>query len=118
MKGLKTLINDSNEGEPTTTRKILAELQPMYQEKYGHTFTESLINMPGSQMQLKPTDVEKKHYKRQIQRQCRDQIESQFTQSDALTVLAEGTSLQSYKSVRLSLSKLLKQKKLGMKSPP
>lgn len=35
--------------EQTTTRQILAELQPLYQEAYGHSFTESLVKCTGTE---------------------------------------------------------------------
>lgn len=44
----------------TTTRQILAELQPTYQKAYGVTFTESLACCSGSGVQLKQTDAERK----------------------------------------------------------
>lgn len=34
-----------NASETTTTRQIFADLQPLYKEAYGHTFTESRPDM-------------------------------------------------------------------------
>lgn len=97
------LVNEAN-SEHSTTRKILAALQPIYQQTYGHSFTQSLVQCPGTQLQVKPKDVDKKRKKREIQRECRDHMEAQFNKTDALTVLAEGISVQKYKRVRLSQS--------------
>lgn len=58
----------------TTTRQIVAELQPTYQKAYGLTFTESLATYSGSGVQLKPSDAQRKKLKRKIQRECRDHI--------------------------------------------
>ena len=96
--GLSEIL--STEDENTATRTILADLQPVYQERFGHSFTESLMRLPGSKLQQKPTDVQKKRVKRQIQRECRDHMESQYKESDAITVLAEGISLRTYNRVR------------------
>ncbi len=90
--------------EQTTTRQILSELQPLYQEAYGHNFTESLSNCQGTDIQKKTTDAERKRLKRKIQRDCRDHISGQLQQSDAITVLSETQSLASYKRIRLSQS--------------
>lgn len=56
---VQKLVEEGN-SEQSTTRKILAELQPLYEQTYGHSFTESLVQCPGSQLQIKPTDVVKK----------------------------------------------------------
>ena len=88
----------------TTTRQILAELQPTYQQAYGLTFTESLATSSGSGVQLKPTDAQRKKLKRKIQRECRDHINEQLHKTDALTILSKGQSLESHKRMRMSQS--------------
>ena len=42
--------------------------------------------------------------KNKIQRECRDHINEQYKENDALSVLAEGQSLAMYKRLRLSQS--------------
>lgn len=90
--------------EQTTTRQILAELQPLYQEAYGHSFTESLVKCTGTGIQRKKTDVETKRMKRRLQQECKHHIEQHLQSTDAINVLAEGQSLASYKRLRLSQS--------------
>lgn len=87
--------------EQSTTRQILAELQPIYQEAYGHSFTESLAKCKGTFIQKKPTEAERKKLKRKIQRECKAHIEKQLQENDALSVLSEAQSLASYKRSRL-----------------
>ena len=92
------------QGEVAVTTGILKELEPLYKENYGHTFTESLTSLPGSQLQPKPSYVDKKKKKRAIQRECRDRMQAQYQNTDALTILAENVSLQSYNRIRLAQS--------------
>ena len=82
----------------------LSELECMYQKTYGHSFAQSVLQSKCTNMQMKPTALEKMKAKRQIQRECRDQISQQFHTTDALTVLAEAQSLASYQRQRLTQS--------------
>ena len=102
-ENVQSLIHQ-NAPPATTTRQILAELQPTFKRAYGFTFTESLANCQGSGVQLRLTDAQRKAQKRKIQRECRDSITEQLHKSDALTVLSEGQSLQSHKRMRMSQS--------------
>ena len=52
----------------------------------------------------KKSDAERKKLKQKIQRECRDHINSQFKENDAISVLAEGQSIVSYKRMRMSQS--------------
>ena len=90
--------------EQTTTREILAELEPLYQNTYGHSFTDSLARCKGTGLQTRQTATEKKKTKRRIQQECRDHISEQLHKSDALTVLSEAQSLASYQRQRISQS--------------
>ena len=104
---IRTLITDNKQEKnpaATTTRQVLAEIEPKFQQVYGVSFTESLAKQPESNLQVKPTASEKKKLKRNIQRACRDSMNEQFKQTDPLHVLAEGQSLQSYKRMRLAQS--------------
>ena len=87
--------------EQTTTREILAELEPLYQNTYRHSFTDSLARCKGTGLQ---TATEKKKTKRRIQQEYRDHISEQLHKSDALTVLSEAQSLASYQRQRISQS--------------
>ena len=82
--------------EQCSMKQILAEIEPLYQHAYGHSFTESLTQCPGSNIREKPSPYEKKKLKRKIQRDCRDCMTEQYHQSDPLLVLAEGIPLASY----------------------
>lgn len=63
---LSTAINGKDETQ--ATREILADLQPLFENKYGHSFTDAVTRLPGSQLQAKPNAVTKKRAKRKIQR--------------------------------------------------
>ena len=82
----------------------MADLQPLFENKYSHSFTDAVTRLPGSQLQAKPNAVTKKRAKRKIQRECKEDIEANYKQTDSLTVLAEGISMESYKRLRLSQS--------------
>ena len=99
---VSTAINESD--MPTATTNVLNELQPLFQERFGSSFTEALTMVPGSTLQQKLSDVDKRRAKRSIQRECKEQVESHYKQTDTLTVLAEGMSMQSYKRLRLAQS--------------
>ncbi len=59
---VSTAINGKDESH--ATREILADLQPLFEQQYGHSFTDAVTRLPGSQLQAKPT---KKRVKRKIQ---------------------------------------------------
>ena len=99
---VKKVINAKDETH--ATREILADLQPLFESQYGHSFIDAVTRLPGSHLQAKPTSVDKRREKRKIQRDCKQEIESHYKQTDALTLLAEGSSMQSYKRLRLSQS--------------
>lgn len=50
-------VNGQRSSETSVTTNILAELQPLYYEQYGQSFTESLASLPGSHVQITPTRV-------------------------------------------------------------
>ena len=75
-KNVRILVeNNSSTNVPmaTTTRQIISEVKPLYQEAYGHSFAESLTGV-----QIKTTDAWRKQIKRKIQRDCTDHINEQF----------------------------------------
>ena len=84
------------------THHVLSELQPIYEGAYGTSFTRAMSEYKHSGLQQKPTKVEKKKSKRQIQQECRDHIQRQMRATDAMNVLTEGQSLKSYKRLRLA----------------
>ena len=90
---VKTVINANDETH--ATREILANLQPLFESRYGHSFTDAVTRLPGSQLQAKPNSVDKR---REIQRECKQEIETHYT--DVCL-----SSMQSYKRLRLSRSK-------------
>lgn len=105
-RNVRVLVeNNSTSNVPvaTTTLQILSELEPLYQETYGHSFAKSLTKYPSSGVKIKKSD-ERKKLKQKIQRECRDHISSQFKENNAISVLAEGQSIASYKRMRMSQS--------------
>ena len=81
-KDVATTLSAAINGKEEThaTREILADLQPLFEKQYGHSFTNYLA-----------------HSYKLSQKKRRDR-------ADSLTVLAEGNSMQSYKRLRLSQS--------------
>ncbi len=56
---VKTVINANDETH--ATREILANLQPLFESRYGHSFTDAVTRLPGSQLQAKPNSVEEQN---------------------------------------------------------
>ena len=54
--------------EMHATREIFADLQPLFENRYGCSLTDAVTRLPGSRLQAKPTSVDKKRVKRKIQR--------------------------------------------------
>ena len=106
-EAVEELIADnatSSKSEQCTTRQILSTLQPLYENAYGRSFTDSLSQCRDAGVQKKATKAEGKRLKRKIQRKCRDKISTHLQKSDAIHVLAEGQSISSYKRMRLAQS--------------
>ena len=105
VEGIKKMVESNaalDNSVLTTTRQILGELQPIFKQAYGQSFTDSLVACPGINLQHQQTPSQRKRQKRKIVRECRDQINQQIQENDA--VLAEGQSIESYKRMRLSQS--------------
>ena len=83
------------------TRHVLCELQPVYENTYGMSFTKAVSQCKESGLQQTPTQSEKRKRKRSVQQECRDHIKKQMWKTDAMNVLAEGQSLKSYQRLRL-----------------
>ena len=77
---VKTVINANDETH--ATREILANLQPLFESRYGHSFTDAVTRLPGSQLQAKPNSVDKRRAKRKIQRECKQEIETHYKRTD------------------------------------
>ena len=101
---LENILESNNDSATTTTKQILGEIQPVFEKAYGKSFTDTLATCPGSGLQIKPTAADNKKLKRKLRRECRDYISTQLQENDALTVLAEGQSIASYKRMRFSQS--------------
>jgi len=87
------------------TRQALNELNETSTQALGYTFTEAIVNhCPEEKVQKKLTETEWKRVKRKLIRNCRDHLANQMGENDAITVLAENQSLNSYKRLRLSQS--------------
>ena len=83
------------------TRHVLCELQPVYENIYGMSFTKAVSQCKESGLQQTPTQSEKRKRKRSVQQECRDHIQKQMRKTDAMNMLAEGQSLKSYQRLRL-----------------
>ena len=118
-RSVQILIKE-NAGEKnpaaTTTRQILDEIEPQYQQTYNTTFTECITKEPGTKVRIKPTATKRKRTKRKIRRECRDSINEQYRETDPLQILSEGQSLQAYKGMRLSQSFQTPPKSSGAQS--
>ena len=101
---MKKLVESNSNSATTTTKQILGEIQLVFEQAYGKSFTDSLATCLGSGLQIKPTAADNKKLKRKLRRECRDHISAQLQENDALTVLAEGQSIASYKRMRFSQS--------------
>ena len=86
-----------------TTRQALAELDVVYKEAYGQSFTTAVASCPGLGVEVEKTEAERKKLKHKLQWECRDHIRAQIKQGDALNALAEGKSLESYKRMHVSV---------------
>lgn len=87
------------------TQQALNELNETSTHALGYTFTEAIVNhCPEEKVQKKPTETEQKRVKRKLILNCRDHLANQMGENDAITVLAENQSLNSYKCLRLSQS--------------
>ena len=106
VHALTTTITKANtQTAKATTRKALGELNEACQQAFGYTFSDAITrHCPEEKLQKKPTETEKKRAARKALRKCKDHLQKHMGENDALNVLAENQSLNSYKRMRLSQS--------------
>jgi hypothetical protein len=85
-----------------TTALVLDSLDSAYEQKFGQSFTQALLKQPKVPLQKATSASERKNLKRKHQRECRESMSAAFSEQDAISVLAEGQSLSSYKRMRMS----------------
>jgi len=86
-------------------RRILEELNQVWQERYDHSFTSAIPKkFPEGILTTKKTKVEKKRASRNAKRMLVKHINSQLAENITMTVLVEGESLASYNRKRHSMS--------------
>ena len=62
---LKIMLESSNDSA-ATTKQILGEIQLVFEQAYGKSFTDALATCPGSGLQIKPTPADQKRLKRKL----------------------------------------------------
>ena len=86
------------------TRKVLGELNTLWEERFNHTFTAKLLrNAPEEDLTYKMSRVEKKEKNRDQKRQIVKQITQHLKENKTMTLLAEAESTSSYRRKRLAL---------------
>ena len=102
---LPELQECSKKVERQEGRRILGELNQVWQERYDHTLTSAIPNIfPEGNLTAKKTKVEKKREGRNAKRMLVKHINSQLAENMTMTVLAEADSLASYNRKRHSMS--------------
>ena len=90
--------------EKSMTRKVLGELNSLWEEQYSHSFTSQLPrNAPEENLTRKLSRSEKKKQDRNKKRAIVQQISQHMKENTAMSVLAEAQSLSSYNRKRLAL---------------
>lgn len=88
--------------EHTLGRKVLGELNHLWNERYSRSFQQALpVIAPEANLAPRPSRNEKKLAD---QRQKRKQVNKQLGENATMNMLAEGESLSSYNRKRLSMS--------------
>lgn len=88
----------SGKEEKQLGRKVLGQLDQMWQQHFDHSFTRSLpAIVPQSSLTHKKTKVESKREDRSRKRKLVENINNQLSENMTLSVLAEAESLSSYK---------------------
>ena len=91
--------------ERDLTRNVLAELNPAWENRFSHTFTEALTKVvPEYQLVQKKGKNERKREQRSQKRKIVKEINDHFSKNTTITVLAEAESMASYSRKRLALS--------------
>ena len=91
--------------ESEQARSVLAELNPIWQNRFSHAFTESIPRLlPESNLAQKKTKTELKKDERVRKRKIITHINDHFSTNTTMSVLAEAESLASYRRKRLAFS--------------
>ena len=102
----KVIVNiPSLAQERDVARQVLAELNPIWESRYAHSFAESIPRLvPECDLVNKKPKAEKHEDDRRRKRKIVSNINNQLAQNATMTVLAEAESLASYGRKRLALS--------------
>ena len=87
--------------EKSLARNVLAELNPKWESKFSHTFTEALTTVV-PEYAKKGKNTKKKRTKITKAKDC--EINDHFSKNATMSVLAEAESMASYSRKRLALS--------------
>lgn len=91
--------------EREQAQRVLAELNPVWQNQFSRSFTESVPNiLPECNLVQKKTKLELKKKDRVQKRKIIRHINDHFAKTTTMSVLAEAESLASYGRKRLALS--------------
>ena len=90
--------------ERDLARDVLAELNPSWENKFSHTFTEAITTvLPECNLAQKKGKMEYKK-ERSRKRKIVAHINDRFSKNATMSVLAEAESLASYSRISLALS--------------
>ena len=90
--------------EKYIARKVLGELNSLWEERFSHSFTSELPrNAPQENLTKKLSAMEKKRQDRKLKRHIVHQVNEHMKENTAMTVLAEAESLSSYSQKRMAL---------------
>ena len=84
--------------------KLVAQFREFYEEDLGRSFTESMSKTKSSGLETKKTKKEKRKYKVKIQKECIKEINVQFADNAATSMLGQCESKRSYHRKRLAQS--------------
>ena len=86
------------------TSKALSELNTIYEEEAGTSFTDALARDRSIGLERKKTPYEKKKEKRNIQRELVSKVNESFAENATITLLVEGESKRKYHRKQLAQS--------------
>lgn len=86
------------------TSKVCSELNRVYANEAGSSFTDALVQDRSFQLEHRKTSAEKKKEKRQMQKAISKKISKCFAENAAITLLTEGESKRMYHRKRLAQS--------------
>lgn len=92
------------QGLKSFTKNVLSELDTVFTNQANTTFTDALLKSKCTKLVTKKTTQEKVKEKRNMQRTIAKNINDQFAEKAAITLLTEGESKRKYHRKRLAQS--------------